>query len=157
MFSENRNLYFYAVVSLLLAVFFIYDAITFKKSYPKFDNLLFSEGELSEVEFLGRTSKVPSSLRFSLSGNDVEFVYHSKSGEILEVRDSTNIGSIAKVGYAEEGRSRNSVYDLEIDGNKVRSYEEISASHNSDHKWVYLLIPWMILSAIFLFGAARRH
>lgn len=112
---------------------------------------------MSEVKFVGRTSKVPSSLRFSLSGNDDEFVYQSMSGVIIKVRDLTNIGSIAKVGYAEEGRGRKSVYELEIDGSKVRSYEEIKASQNSDQKWVFLLIPWMILSAIFFFRAARRH
>ena len=35
MFSENRKLYFYAIGSLLLAAFFIYQAIAFEKSYPK--------------------------------------------------------------------------------------------------------------------------
>jgi len=157
MFSENRNLYFYAVGSLLLAVFFIYQGITFGKSYPKYNDLLFSEGELSEVKYVGRTSKVPSSLRFSLSGNDSEFVYHSKSGVIIKVRDLTTAGSIAKVGYADESRGRKSVYELGIDGSTVRSYEEISASQNSDHKWIYLLIPWMIFNAIVLFRAASRR
>jgi len=156
-FSENRNLYLYALGSSLLAVFLIYEAITFKKSYPKYDNLLFLEGKLSEVKYVRRTSHVPSSLRFSLSDIDDEFVYHSNSGAIIRVRDLMKAGSVAKVGYAEEGRRRKSIYDLEIDGSKVRSYKEITASQNSDHKWIYLLIPWMIFSAIYLFRAARRH
>lgn len=157
MFGENRNLYFYAVGSLLLALFLTYEAITFKKSYPKYDNLLFLEGELFEVKYVRRTSHVPSSLRFSFSDIDDEFVYHSKSGAIIRVRDMMKAGSVAKVGYAEEGRRRKSIYDLEIDGKKVRSYKEISASQNSDHKWIYLLIPWMIFSAIYFFRAVRRQ
>ena len=63
-----------------------------------------------------------------------------------------NAGSSARVGYAEESRGRKSVYDLEIDGSKVRSFEEITASQNSDRKWIYLLIPWMIFNAIFYLG-----
>ena len=157
MFSENSKHYLVAVVSLLAAVFFIHQAITFEKSYPKYNDLLFSEGELSEVKFVGRTSKVPSSLRFSLSGNDDEFVYHSMSGVIITVRDLTNIGSIAKVGYAEEGKGRMSVYDLEIDGSKVRTYEEIRAARKSDNKWAFFLVPFLIFGAIFSLRLARRH
>ncbi|MEP3655071.1 MAG: hypothetical protein ABJO36_09255 [Litorimonas sp.] len=155
--KESGKLYFLAVASFLLAIFLIYEAITFEKSYPEYDDLLFTEGPLSDVNFKQRIRHSPSSLSFSISGDNSEFVYDPQSGVIITVRDLMKAGSDAKVGYIEEGRRRRSVYDLEIDGKKVRSYEEISASHKSDQKWSYLLIPWMLLSALFLFKAARRH
>ena len=152
MINEKMQSYFLAIVSLLVSICFIYGAITFEKSYPKYNDLLFSEGELIE-----RTTGNRHAFYFSLSGNEGKFQYHSKAGKMITVRDLVNSGSIAKVGYTLEGRSRKSVYDLEIDGRKVRSYEEIRASYISDNRWIFLLVPLMILCFVFLFWNAKRQ
>ena len=152
MINEKMQSYFLAIVSLLVSICFIYGAITFEKSYPKYNYLLFSEEELIE-----RTTGNRHAIYFSLSGNEGKFQYHSKAGKMITVRDLVNSGSIAKVGYTLEGRSRKSVYDLEIDGRKVRSYEEIRASYISDNRWIFLLVPLMILCFVFLFWNAKRQ
>ena len=152
MINEKIQSYFLAIVSLLVSICFIYGAITFEKSYPKYNDLLFSEGELIE-----RTTGNRHAFYFSLSGNEGKFQYHSKAGKMITVRDLVNSGSIAKVGYTLEGRSRKSVYDLEIDGSKVRTYEEIRAARKSDNKWAFFLVPFLIYGAIFSLRLARRH
>jgi hypothetical protein len=152
MFSESRNHYLVAVVSLLAAVFFIHQAITFEKSYPKYKDLIYSEGELA-----GRVSTSRHSFRFSLSNSDGEFQFLSKSGKLITVRDLVNSGRGVKVGYIEDDNAPKTVYDLEIDGRKVRTYEEIRAAHESDNKWVFFLVPFLIFGALYSFMIARRN
>lgn len=152
MFSEKSKLYLSAIASLLAATFFLFQAITFEKSYPKYNDLLFSEGEL-----VGRAYGSRHAFRFSLSDSDGKFQYHSASGKMITVKNLVNAGTVAKVGYTIDGSGRKSVYELEIDGRKVGTYEDIKAANKSGNKWSFLLAPFLIFGAIFCFRIARRH
>lgn len=152
MYSKNANPYLYAAASLLIAGFFIYKAITFEKKFPKYDDLLFAKGELAAESSLSRHTAY-----FSLSNSDTKFVFHSSSGPVVKVRDLTKTGLVATIGYDQNDSGRKSVYYLEIDGNVVSSYEDIKAANKSDNKWIFLLVPWFIFSAICFIITARRR
>lgn len=152
MYNKSANPYLYAALSLLIAGFFIYKAVTFENTFPRYDDLLFAEGELAAETSLSRHTTY-----FSLSNSDSKFVYHSSSGPVAKVRDLTKTGLVATVGYDQDDSGRMSVYYLEIDGNVVSSYEDIKAANKSDNKWIFLLVPWFIFSAIYFFRTAIRQ
>jgi len=153
---------FFGVLSLVFALVLIYYFMKYERSYPEYGELIYSEGNI--------TLETPPNKRspgvyFSLSNSDPKFVYTSKSGAIKKVRKSTKSGLVAKVGYYENGKVRSHqstsgfkfVFDLELEGKKFRSYEEIRAATNFDNKFLLILVPWFIFSFMGLFWMANFH
>ena len=149
-----NSLRFFGVMSLILAIFMIYGVISSERSFLEYNELLFSKGNLT---LKPPPNKYATGIYFSHSNSENEFVYITKSGDMKKVRELINTGLIVKVGYRQNDSGVKTVYDLEIDGKKIKSYEAIRTAHKHDNRVVFILAPWFIFSFITLFWMANNH
>ena len=133
---------FTGVLSLALAGILLYSTIESQRTFPAYDELVYFEGEITSYK------KDEYGVNFSISSHAGEFRYYSKGRAMGRVWAAITSGVTAKVGTSKD--YRRTVYELEVDGDLIRNYDEIRSAYEADNKVGYWLVPTFCLMGFFL-------